>query len=214
MPPPFSVPSKPYLEALVRNDIRFEWSTSRDAIAPKTAIMHILAEQIYDLGQDFFGSYQILIGPPINGLVIQGVTWLVFDEKQHGLGFSFGKVLEGNQTFPARRYSLRPLTMSISTAELYFQLTGVAPKLLVAKPAPALKLVTPVDTPTHVPTTDVLAAVAKALKKVNGLKDTLAALEVEEAALDAELSELEAKAAQVRDVDALVEARARQLMQS
>lgn len=210
MPQAQNAPEKPYLGALARNEICFEFVNSCGVEIPRTALIHALGEAIHHCGPDYHGRYIVNVGITDIHFEGSGIKWLPYDGCQRGIGLSFGRVQEGVKTFPALRCSFRP-PEGVDIAQLHFELTGVRPKLLLSKP-PALKLVDTVVVEAGAPP-DMNTALAGAIQKVSGLKQTLANLLAQEAELDAELPQLEAEAAAAQNVEAQVDARVRQLLQ-
>jgi hypothetical protein len=210
MPQAQNSPEKPYQCALARDEICFDFVNSCAVEIPRTTLIHALADAIHHCGSDYHGRYIVNVGIADIHFEGSGIQWLPYDGCQRGIGFSFGRVQEGSKNFPSLRCSLRP-PEGIDTAQLHFELTGVRPKVLLSRP-PALKLVDTVVVEAGAPP-DVNTALAGAIQKVSGLKQTLANLLAQEAELDAELPQLEAEAAAAQDVEAQVDARVRQLLQ-
>ncbi len=165
-PQPQPEPAKPYLDVLARNEICFEFCDTRGVDLPRNALMHALAEALWQAGNQFYGTYQVCVGELDVLLRKTELHWLPHDECQRGIGFSFG-VKEAGKTFHARRYSLRPTSDTVDLSALYAELTGIRPKVVPIK-SPALKLVDSV-LPEVAPSVDVNVGLAGALRKVGGL---------------------------------------------
>jgi hypothetical protein len=201
------VATKAYLTPLAQNKIRFEFNPLSGVPIPKNELIHALAEEIHQCGSNYYSTYLITV---VDMVVVAkpGITWLQHDPCQRGIGFNFGPATEGGRTFKSRRYSVRPLG-DVDVSALYDALTGTPSKSVA--PPPKLTLVELAQSNGSTTLGTSAQQLAAGLQKLSGYEQDIARLEAEEAELDRLLPQLEAKAAEFRNTDALVEARLREL---
>lgn len=160
----------PHMEILLSGELKFEFTriASDRAQFARNWIMHKLAEHIHEIGNDFYGGYQVVVCNIIDNIPDGTFNWKRFTSGQHGIGFIVGLIHEGRDRYPARSFSLKPP----STIGIEALCEGLnVPSNLSKVPSEPLKLVQDL---TQLPVTphaeDFNTVLAKALKAVSRQK--------------------------------------------
>ena len=96
-----------------------------------------LAFRIYELGENFYGEYEVLAGEIWDAEKEGLFLWKTYSCGQLGVGFSFGHTFVGSTRYPGRTFSLKP-PRGIDVEELCAALQGKVPRKKALSP---LKLV-------------------------------------------------------------------------
>jgi hypothetical protein len=191
-------------------DIKKARVTDTDPI-DRSSIISELGSRLFELGDEFLGRYEVIVGPVCETVVKGGFLWKPFSCGQSAIGFFIGQTDAECSKYPSRVCSLKP-PAHIDVESLCAELQGKSlPKkappvfTVVKKPEPeAATAESPPSEPHALGDTERLAAAMARRKKHRDRRD---ASKANCTALEAEIADLEDRLAKNPTFEARVATR-------